>query len=150
MPGLDIAGSGPLEDALRAQAVDLPSVRFLGWQTQQRLTSIMRTAQAVVVPSRMAADGDCEGLPTVVLESIRAALPVVATNHAGIPEIIRDQDTGFLVPENDPDSLAAALSTIMQRGDNIQQMVVNAQARLQQDFNAAIQSEKLQRRLLGC
>ncbi len=149
VPGLDIAGSGPLEDMLRAQAADLPSVKFLGWQTPQQLTSIMRRAQAVVVPSRTAADGDCEGLPTVVLESIRAALPVVATDHAGIPEIISDQETGFLVPENDPDSLAAALSAIMQPGDNIQQMVVNAQARLQQDFNAAIQSEKLQRRLLG-
>ena len=109
----------------------------------------MRRAQAVVVPSRIAADGDCEGLPTVVLESIRGGLPVVATNHAGIPEIIRDQETGFLVPENDPDLLAAALSVIVQQGDNIQQMVVNAQARLQQNFNAAIQSEKLQRRLLG-
>ena len=149
MPGLDIAGSGPLEAALRAQAVDLPSVRFLGWQTPQQLASIMRTAQAVVVPSRIAADGDCEGLPTVVLESIRAGLPVVATNHAGIPEIIHDQETGFLVPENDPDALAAALLAVMQPGDHIQQMVVNAQARLQQDFNAAIQSEKLQRRLLG-
>ena len=149
VPGLDIAGSGPLERALRAQAVDLPSVRFLGWKMPQQLASIMRTAQALVVPSRIAADGDCEGLPTVVLESIRAGLPVVATNHAGIPEIIRNQETGFLVPENDPDSLAAALLAVMQPGDHIQQMVVNAQARLQKDFNAAIQSEKLQRRLLG-
>ena len=148
-PGLDIAGAGPLEGKLRAQAADLPSVRFLGWQTPQQLVSIMRRAQAVVVPSRIAADGDCEGLPTVVLESIRGGLPVVATNHAGIPEIIRDQESGFLVPENDPDLLAAALSVIVQQGDNIQQMVVNAQARLQQNFNAAIQSEKLQRRLLG-
>ena len=147
--GLDIAGAGPLEGKLRAQAADLPSVRFLGWQTPQQLASIMRRAQAVVVPSRIAADGDCEGLPTVVLESIRAGLPVVATNHAGIPEIIRDHETGFLVPENDPDLLAAALLAIVQPGDQIQQMVVNAQARLQQDFNAAIQSEKLQRRLLG-
>ena len=46
----------------------------------------------------------------------RAGLPVVATNHAGIPEIIRDQETGFLVPENDPDSLAAALLAVMQPG----------------------------------
>ena len=149
VPGLDIAGAGPLEGVLRSQAADLPSVRFLGWQTPQKLKSIMRTAQAVAVPSRIAADGDCEGLPTVILESIRAGLPVVATSHAGIPEIIRDQETGFLVPENDPDSLAAALSAVMQPGDYIQQMVVNAQARLEKDFNAAVQSKKLQRHLLG-
>ena len=149
VPGLDIAGAEPLEDVLRAQAADLPSVNFLGWQTPQQLASVMRASQAVVVPSRMAADGDCEGLPTVVLESIRAGLPVVATNHAGIPEVICDQETGFLVPENDPDALAMALSAVMRPDDHIQQMVVNAQARLQQDFNAAIQSDKLQRRLIG-
>ena len=73
----------------------------------------------------------------------------MATNHAGIPEVIRDQETGFLVPENDPDALAAALSAVMRPDDHIQQMVVNAQARLQQDFNAAIQSDKLQRRLIS-
>ena len=149
MPGLDIAGAGPLEGALRAQAADLQSVRFLGWKTPQQLRSIMRTARAAVVPSRTAADGDCEGLPTVVLESIRAGLPVVATNHAGIPEIIRDQKTGFLVPENNPDALASALLAVMQPGDHIQQMVANAQARLQKKFNAATQSKKLQRILLG-
>ena len=148
-PGLDIAGAGPLEDTLRTQAADLPSVKFLGWQTPQQLASVMRASQAVVVPSRMAADSDCEGLPTVVLESIRAGLPVVATNHAGIPEVIRDQETGFLVPENDPDALAAALSAVMRPDDHIQQMVVNAQARLRQDFNATIQSNKLQRHLIG-
>ena len=149
IPGLDIAGAGPLEDALRTQAADLPSVRFLGWQTPQKLASIMRTAKAVVVPSRIAANGDCEGLPTVILESLRAGLPVVATNHAGIPEIIHDQETGFLVPENDPDSLAAALLAVIQPDDHIQQMVVNAQVRLRKDFNAAIQCKKLQRHLLG-
>ena len=101
------------------------------------------------MPSRIAADGDCEGLPTVVLESIRAGLPVVATSHAGIPEIIRDQKTGFLVPENNPDALASALLAVMQPGDHIQKMVANAQARLQKKFNAATQSKKLQRILLG-
>ena len=149
VPGLDIAGAGPLEDTLRAQATDLPFVKFLGWQSPRQLASIMSAAQAVVVPSRIAADGDCEGLPTVVLESIRSGLPIVATNHAGIPEIVRDQETGFLVPENDPDALAAALSAVMRPDDHILQMVISAQSRLQQDFNAAIQSEKLQSRLLG-
>ena len=108
----------------------------------------MRTAQAVVVPSRIAANGDCEDADSCS-ESIRAGLPVVASNQAGIPEIIRDQETGFLVPENDPDALAAALSRVLRPDDYIQQMVVNAQASLRKDFNAAIQSDKLRRYLLG-
>ena len=149
VPGLDIAGSGPLEAELRAQAADLPSVRFLGWQTPKQLSHILHKAQAVVVPSRIAADGDCEGLPTVVLESIRAGVPVVASDHAGIPEIIRHEETGFLVPENDPDALAAALLAASQTGDQMRQMVARAQQRLQRDFNAATQSQKLQQYLLG-
>ena len=149
VPGLDIAGSGPLEAELRAQAADLSSVRFLGWQTPEQLSRILHKAQAVVVPSRIAADGDCEGLPTVVLESIRAGVPVVASDHAGIPEIIRHEETGFLVPENDPDALAAALLAASQTGDQMRQMVARAQQRLQRDFNAATQSQKLQQYLLG-
>jgi glycosyltransferase involved in cell wall biosynthesis len=149
VPGLDIAGSGPLEAELRAQAADLPSVRCLGWQTPEQLSRILHKAQAVVVPSRIAADGDCEGLPTVVLESIRAGVPVVASDHAGIPEIIRHEETGFLVPENDPDALAAALVAASQTGDQMRQMVARAQQRLQRDFNAATQSQKLQQYLLG-
>ena len=148
-PGLDIAGSGPLEAELRAQAADLPCVQFLGWQTPDQLSRILHKAQAVVVPSRIAADGDCEGLPTVVLESIRAGVPVVASDHAGIPEIIRHEETGFLVPENDPDALAAALLAASQTGDQMRQMVARAQQRLQHDFNAATQSQKLQQYLLG-
>ena len=149
VPGLDIAGSGPLEAELRAQATDLPAVRFLGWQTPEQLSRILYKAHTVVVPSRIAADGDCEGLPTVVLESIRAGVPVVASDHAGIPEIIRHEETGFLVPENDPDALAAALLAASQTGDQMRQMVARAQQRLQRDFNAATQSQKLQQYLLG-
>lgn len=149
LPGLDIVGSGPLESELRSQASDLPNVRFLGWQTPAQVNKILSKARAVVVPSRIAANGDCEGLPTVVLESIRAGLPVVASDHAGIPEFIRDGDTGFLVPENDADSLAAALVATTQSGDQILKMVARAQLRLQSDFNANTQSKKLQKRLLG-
>ena len=147
--GLDIAGSGPLEPELRAQAAELPNVKFLGWQTTVQLDRALRKARAVVVPSRTAKNGDCEGLPTVVLESIRAGLPVVASDHAGIPEIICDGKAGFLVPENDPDALAAALLAVTKNDDFILKMAAQAQLRLLSDFNADIQSQKLQQRLLG-
>ena len=149
MPGLDIVGSGPLESELRSQASDLPNVRFLGWQTPTQLNKTLGKAYAVVVPSRIAANGDCEGLPTVVLESIRAGLPVVASDHAGIPEIIQNGDTGFIVPENDADSLAAALVATTQAGDWILEMAARAQLKLLSDFNADTQSRKLQKRLLS-
>jgi colanic acid/amylovoran biosynthesis glycosyltransferase len=74
---------------------------------------------------------------------------VVASDHAGIPEIIRHEETGFLVPENDPDALAAALLAANQTGDQMRQMVAQAQQRMQRDFNAAKQSQRLQQYLLG-
>jgi colanic acid/amylovoran biosynthesis glycosyltransferase len=74
---------------------------------------------------------------------------VVASDHAGIPEIIRHEETGLLVPENDPDALATALLAVSQTGDQMRQMVALAQQRLQHDFNATTQSKKLQEHLIG-
>ena len=102
----------------------------------------------LVVPSRIATDGDCEGLPTVVLESLRAGLPVIATNHAGIPEIIKDGETGLLVSENDPDALANALQVALKTGDHMLHMTTNGQKRVRRDFNARTQSLILKRYLL--
>jgi len=144
VPELDIAGSGPEETALRSAARGLDTVRFLGWQTPDQLARLMHEALAVVVPSRQAEDGDCEGLPTVVLEAIRAAAPVLATRHAGIPEIIEDGVTGYLAPENDVIALAEMLQRAGKQTETLPDLVTNAQKRLKQNFDATIQSRRLQ------
>jgi glycosyl transferase family 1 len=56
-----------------------------------------------------ASDGDAEGLPTVVIEAMAAGTPVIGSRHAGIGEAVEDECTGFLIPEQDPEALAAAL-----------------------------------------
>ena len=145
---LEIAGSGPLEPQLRAQADDLSAVTFLGWQTPDQLAARLAICSAMVVPSQQAANGDCEGLPTVVLEALRAGVPVVATRHAGIPEIITDGKTGLLVDERDPAALAAAILRHYAMGDAAQTLVSTGQKRLRADFDAAQQSRRLQQILL--
>ena len=145
---LEIAGSGPLERQLRAQAADLSCVTFLGWQTPDQLVSRLATCSAMVVPSQQATNGDCEGLPTVVLEAVRAGVPVVATRHAGIPEIIIDGETGLLVSERDQAALAAAILRHYNMGDTAQKLVCAGQKRLRADFDAARQSRRLQQILL--
>ena len=145
---LEIAGSGPLEPQLRAQADDLSAVTFLGWQTPDQLAARLAVCSAMVVPSQQAANGDCEGLPTVVLEALRAGVPVVATRHAGIPEIITDGETGLLVDERDPAALAAAILRHYAMGDTAQTLVSTGQKRLRADFDAAQQSRRLQQILL--
>ena len=141
--GLDIAGTGPDLEHLREMANGIPNISFLGWQTPEQLALRMRSCSAVVAPSHQAPDGDCEGLPTVILEAIRAGCPVIATNHAGIPEIITDNASGILAIENDSASLASALTRFASVSD-VSAMVANAQRRLRSEFDASTQSAKLQ------
>ena len=146
---LEIAGHGPLHLQLRAMATDVPGITFLGWQTPDQLTARLATCSAMVVPSQQAANGDCEGLPTVVLEALRAGVPVLATRHAGIPEIITDGETGLLVDERDPTALAAAILRHYEMGDAAQSLVSAGQKRLRAGFDSACQSSRLQQILLA-
>ena len=149
LPSLYIAGSGSQEASLKKLANGLKTIKFIGWQNHIALQKIMKDAQAVIVPSREADDGDCEGLPTVILEAIRAGTVVIATNHAGIPEIIEDKVSGLLTPEGDINALADSLQYVMLNQNKIVSFVKTAQSRLRKDFNATKQSKRLQEILLG-
>ena len=149
LPSLYIAGSGSQEASLKKLANGLKTIKFIGWQNHIALQKIMKDAQAVVVPSQEADDGDCEGLPTVILEAIRAGTVVIATNHAGIPEIIEDKVSGLLTPEGDINALADSLQYVMLNQNKIVTFVKTAQSRLRKDFNATKQSKRLQEILLG-
>lgn len=66
----------------------------------------------LVAASVTAADGDEEGIPNVLKEAMAMGLPVVATRHAGIPELVEDGVSGWLVPERDEAALADALARL--------------------------------------
>ena len=68
---------------------------------------IIKSSQVIVVPSRM------ESLPTTVKEAFYLNVPVVATNVGGIPELIKDNETGILVPSENPDKLANAVNELL-------------------------------------
>jgi colanic acid/amylovoran biosynthesis glycosyltransferase len=73
----------------------------------------MRRARGFVQHSMVAPDGDSEGNPVAVMEAQLSGLPVVATRHAGIPEVVRDGETGVLVSEGDVDGMAAAMRRLV-------------------------------------
>jgi colanic acid/amylovoran biosynthesis glycosyltransferase len=114
---LAIAGDGPLRRALEQQAADLSlPVRFLGPLPHDQVKRAMAGAYAVVLPAIVAADGDRDVLPTVLLEAQALAKPVVSTRLTGIPEIVDDGATGLLVPEDSaelPAALAGALQQLL-------------------------------------
>jgi colanic acid/amylovoran biosynthesis glycosyltransferase len=112
----DIIGDGALRPQLEALADALgvrDRVRFLGPRTESEVALAMHEADVFLLPSVTAATGDEEGTPTVLLEAAAARLPVITTHHAGIPEIVRQDENGILVPERDPEAIADALRSLI-------------------------------------
>ena len=76
---------------------------------------IMKSSDVVVVPSRM------ESLPTTIKEALFLKIPVVATNVGGIPELIKNNETGFLVPSDDPQKIAESVNKLLENKQNANQ-----------------------------
>lgn len=117
-PGIiyQIAGDGPLRSDLQKLIDDLnlqTQVKLLGWQPQTEIIRLMREAHIVLAPSVTSAKGDQEGVPTVLMEALAQGLPVLSTCHSGIPELVQDGRSGFLVPERDVPALVEKLSYLI-------------------------------------
>jgi colanic acid/amylovoran biosynthesis glycosyltransferase len=109
---LTIAGDGPLQESVKKKIRELRidgSVTLVGFVDQAQLRSLFERAHVFVHPSHTTEDGNQEGVPNSMLEAMATGLPVIATRHGGIPEAVEDGRHGYLVPEKDAVSLAAAL-----------------------------------------
>jgi colanic acid/amylovoran biosynthesis glycosyltransferase len=146
---LVLVGEGPMDEELRRAAAALRQVEFRGWMPNDELRRWMRGALALCVPSQRAADGDAEGLPTVVIEAMAAGTPVIGSRHAGIGEAVEDGHTGFLIPEQDPEALAAALRRLIDEPGLRHQLGENARQAAVAHFDMFAQSRRLEERLLG-
>ncbi len=111
-----IVGDGPLHAALRSQidAAGLDQhVHLTGPMPQEQLAGLLGTAAVATLPCVITADGDRDGLPTVLLEAMAKAVPVVTTTVTGGPEIVAQGQTGLLCAPGDPASLADALQALL-------------------------------------
>ena len=147
LPGarLVVIGDGPERARLQQRAAALGDrVRFLGALPPGDVAAWMRRAWLLAAPSLTAADGDAEGLPTVIVEAAASALPTVATRHSGIPEVVSDGETGFLVPEHDVDALAARLAVLLESVDLRRRMGAAARMQAEQRFDLSRQSARLE------
>lgn len=102
-----VAGSGRLEGMLRAQAADLGNVRFLGQLDATSVRQALQATRLVILPST------CHDVaPLVLLEAFASGKPVVASAVGGIPEIVREGETGRLTPPNHAQALAEAIAAL--------------------------------------
>jgi glycosyltransferase involved in cell wall biosynthesis len=102
-------GDGELKCDIEAQiaALGMTSfVRLVGRLSPTEVVEELQRASALILPSCTAKDGCMEGLPNAGVEAMASGLPVIATQHSGIPEAVRYTVSGWLAPEADPKALA--------------------------------------------
>ena len=135
---LDLVGTGPLEPVLREQVRTLglgDRVTMHGALPQGRVREIVADAAVFAAPCVIGADGNRDGLPTVLLEALALGTPAVSTPVTGIPEIVRHEETGLLVPESDPGALAAALARTLDEPEAAAERARAARSLLEADFD---------------
>jgi glycosyltransferase involved in cell wall biosynthesis len=125
----EIWGSGEEEELLKSKVRSLgliDKVRLKGVYDQGQLPEIMGEADLLLVPSKKARDGDMDGIPTVIFEAMLFRVPVLSTRLSGIPEVIENGKTGWLVDPDDPDALAECIARIFQDTSVIEDIVSRA------------------------
>lgn len=138
---LVLAGDGPMRAEIEARIASLglrDAVRITGWVTSDQVRAELRAARALVHPSFT------EGLPVVIMEAMAERRPVLSTYIAGIPELVRPGETGWLVPAGQVAELAEALKTCAALPDDtLQKMGQACFERVHARHDAAKEAAKL-------
>jgi glycosyltransferase involved in cell wall biosynthesis len=133
----DIIGDGPLRETLQAKIkqLDLSSrVNLLGSLSQGAVLEKLQAVDIFALASTTDAQGATDVFPTVILEAMASARPVVSTRLAGIPELVVDGQTGMLAPPSDSNALAHALEQLLRDPELRLRFGDAGRARIEQDF----------------
>ncbi|MGW6606795.1 glycosyltransferase [Peribacillus butanolivorans] len=142
---LTIIGRGELEERINSLANELnlgDSFRLLNHLPKDQVREQMTNADIFCAASLVAADGDVEGIPNTLKEAMAIGVPVISTNHAGIPELITNNKEGILVQENNVDELAEALEFMLTNRELWETYTVAARQKIEQNFNLVQQLQQ--------
>jgi len=149
---LSIVGDGPMRGELKRLAAALGlqgTVSFMGSQTQQSIRELMRQATVFALPCVVDERGDRDGIPVALMEAMASGLPVVTTDVSGIPELVRDDDTGLVVPAGQPAPLAAALARALGDGELRDRLASRARQHVETQFDSRQEASRLLRWITG-
>jgi colanic acid/amylovoran biosynthesis glycosyltransferase len=135
-----IVGAGEEGDNLAAQVAASglgDAVTLAGPLPQAAVIAAMRGAGVLACPCVVGRDGNRDGLPTVLLEAMALGTACVATDVTGIPELVRDGETGLCVPEAEPEALAAALARMLDDPALRKRVAQGGRALVEQEFDLA-------------
>jgi glycosyltransferase involved in cell wall biosynthesis len=125
---LKIVGSGPLESRLKAVIYELglgDEVEIVSNVSDEELLMTYNFADLFVLPSIVDSQGNTEGLGVVLLEAMACGLPVIASNVGGIPDIIRNSETGLLFNEKDSQNIAEKITYSIENKLHIEKNATN-------------------------
>ena len=143
-------GGGPLGPELRQlaeRAGIADRVEWAGALARPDLLTRLRAADLFVLASRVARDGDRDGLPNVLLEAQSQGLACLATRVSAIPELIEDEVTGLLVPSGDPAALAAGLERLLRDPDLRSRLGAAGERRVRAEFSSEAGADRLAAKL---
>ncbi|HTM44947.1 MAG TPA: glycosyltransferase [Polyangiaceae bacterium] len=144
---LVIAGNGPLEGKLRALVAQLgieQQVSFPGPLTQSQVAALLAQAAVLLAPSVVASGGNRESGLIVVKEASACGAVPIGSRHGGIPEIIDDEVTGFLVPERDAQQLAERLRQVLTDPALRERLAAQGQAKMRREYDNTQRVQELE------
>ena len=140
--GLDFhfthVGSGEVEAQIGSlvQRLDLGRrVSLLGTLPHGEVIPLYRNSHCFALACKIAPNGDRDGIPNVLIEAMAIGLPVVSTNVSAIPELVEDGITGVLVPPENPEAMARALSDVLVHGERSRERTARAREKVEKDFD---------------
>jgi glycosyltransferase involved in cell wall biosynthesis len=125
-------------------ALDLNSCcRWLGTRTHEEVIGQFAESDAFVLPCKIAGNGDRDGIPNVLVESLAMGVPALSTDISAIPEILLHEKTGLTVPSSRPDLLAEAIKRILTDTGLRETLIRNGRKFVEMEFNNKTWVEKL-------
>ncbi|MBD0264720.1 MAG: glycosyltransferase, partial [Tolypothrix sp. Co-bin9] len=121
----NIIGDGELKEHLQQVIEELDiadKVKLLGWKNQKEIIEILDKTHVFIAPSVTAEDGNQDAPVNTLKEAMAMGLPVIGTFHGGIPELVKDGISGFLVSERDADGISEKLSYFIEHPEVWEQM----------------------------
>lgn len=141
-----IAGFGPLKEELEKLIDSLGAqhnIKLIGRISQEEVVTLLNEADIFILPSVTDKSGDQEGIPNSIKEAMAIGLPAISTDHAGIPELIQDGISGFLVPEHDIQALVEKIEYLIQHPEQWTDLCREARITIEKKYERAAVNKKL-------
>lgn len=152
---MNIFGDGKLMADLKTEVKQLGignHINFRGFAKNDEIINQLYKHDILIVPSVQAKDGDREGMPQTTVEGMATGIPVIASDHAGLPELVIHKETGLQVPEKDPKAIGEAIKKLIRQPELVKILSRKGRRKVEEEHDItkqAIKTEDLYRNLIN-